>query len=488
MDLYKFTIHELQDKLQAGEISSEDIVKSLFSRIADMEDKVQAFITLCEAAALKSARGIDGEGQYGGIKGIPYGLKDLFCTRGIKTTCASRMLENFVPSYESTASCRLNEKGGILLGKLNLDEFAMGSSTEQSAFFPSRNPWDWERVPGGSSGGSAAAVAAGEIPYALASDTGGSIRQPASYCGIVGLKPTYGRVSRWGVAAFASSLDQVGILSRDVRDCALILEIIAGKDPLDSTSADIEVPNYSAFLDGEVKGMRIAYPREYFRQGVAESTRAAVMKALHKFEELGAIVEEVSLPHSEYALPAYYIVAPAEASTNLARFDGVRYGLRDSEADNVADMFSSSRAQGFGPEVKRRIMLGTYALSSGYYDAYYLKALKVRRLIAQDFEKVFRDFDLIVSPTTPTTAFKLGEQIDDTLTLYLNDALTVPVNMAGLPGISIPCGLDNDALPVGMQLISWAFDEATLFKAAYAFEQNTDYHRLTPVSGGGING
>ncbi len=486
MDLYKLTVHELQDKLLAGEISSEDIVKSLFSRIALVEEKAQAFITLCEETALEGARRIDQQDEYGGIKGIPYGLKDLFCTRGIKTTCASRMLENFVPSYESTASKLLNEKGGILLGKLNLDEFAMGSSTEQSAFFPSRNPWDWERVPGGSSGGCAAAVAAGEIPFALASDTGGSIRQPASYCGIVGLKPTYGRVSRWGVAAFASSLDQVGILSRDVRDCALILKIIAGKDPLDATSADTEVPNYCAFLDGEVKGMRIAYPREYFQHWVTESIRTAVMKALRKFEELGAIVEEVSLPHSEYALPAYYIVAPAEASTNLARFDGVRYGLRDDEADNVIDMFSLSRAQGFGPEVKRRIMLGTYALSSGYYDAYYLKAMKVRRLIASDFAEVFRDFDLIVSPTTPTTAFKLGEQIDDTLTLYMNDALTVPVNMAGLPGISIPCALDDD-LPVGMQMISRAFDEATLLKAAYAFEQNTDYHRLTPVPGGGIN-
>jgi aspartyl-tRNA(Asn)/glutamyl-tRNA(Gln) amidotransferase subunit A len=486
VDLYKLTVHELQDKLLAGEISSEDIVKSLFSRIAVVEEKAQAFITLCEETAWESARRIDQQGEYGGIKGIPYGLKDLFCTRGIKTTCASRMLENFVPSYESTASKLLNEKGGILLGKLNLDEFAMGSSTEQSAFFPSRNPWDWERVPGGSSGGCAAAVAAGEIPFALASDTGGSIRQPASYCGIVGLKPTYGRVSRWGVAAFASSLDQVGILSRNVRDCALILKIIAGKDLLDASSADIEVPDYSAFLDGEVKGMRIAYPREYFRQGVTESIRTAVMKALRKFEELGAIVEEVSLPHSEYALPAYFIVAPAEASTNLARFDGVRYGWRDGEAANVADMFSLSRAQGFGPEVKRRIMLGTYALSSGYYDAYYLKAMKVRRLIAADFAEVFRDFDLIVSPTTPTTAFQLGEQIDDTLTLYMNDALTVPVNMAGLPGISIPCALD-DGLPVGMQLIGRAFDEATLLKAAYAFEQNTDYHRLTPVPGGGIN-
>lgn len=486
MDLYKLTIHELQDKLLAGEISSEDIVKSFFSRIAQVEEKAQAFITLCEERALATARSIDKEGDYAGIKGIPYGLKDSFCTRGIKTTGASRFLENFIPGYEASASRLLNEKGGIMLGKLNLDEFAMGTSTELSAFFPSRNPWDWERVPGGSSGGCAAAVAAGEIPLALASDTGGSIRQPASYCGIVGLKPSYGRVSRWGVMALASSLDQVGILSRDLRDCAAILGIIAGKDPLDATSAANAVPDYIAALDGGIKGMRIAYPREYFRPWVAEGIRAAVMKALRRFEELGAIVEEVSLPHSEYALAAYYIIAPAEASTNLARFDGVRYGRRDTGADNVADMFSRSRAQGFGPEVKKRIILGTYALSAGNYEKYYVKAMQVRRLIAQDFAKVYQDFDLIATPTTPTTAFKLKEQSADALKLYMNDALTVPANMAGLPAISIPCALD-EGLPVGMQLIGKAFDEASLLKAAYAFEQNTDFHRLTPVPGGGSN-
>jgi aspartyl-tRNA(Asn)/glutamyl-tRNA(Gln) amidotransferase subunit A len=335
-------------------------------------------------------------------------------------------------------------------------------------------------VPGGSSGGSAAAVAADEVPFALGTDTGGSIRQPASFCGVVGLKPTYGRVSRWGVIAYASSLDQVGAFAKDVQDCALVMNIISGKDPLDSTSVDIPVPEYSACLDGNIKGMKIAYPREYFQPGIDSNIQETIKKALLKYEEMGAIVEEVSLPHSEYALPAYYLVATAEASANLARYDGVRYGLRDIEAENVIDMFSRSRAEGFGEEVKRRIMLGSYALSSGYYDAYYLKALKVRRLIADDFSKVFTNFDLIVSPTAPTVAFKIGEQIGDPLTLYMNDILTVPINMAGLPAMSIPCGF-HDGMPVGMQLIGPAFDESTIFKAAFAFEQNTDFHTFRPA-------
>ena len=398
MELYELSVHELQERLTRREISSEEIVKSLFARINRVEDKVKAFITLTEELALQKAREVDRAGQYNGIAGIPMGLKDIFCTRGVKTTCGSRMLANFIPEYDSTASRRLNEQQGVLVGKLNMDEFAMGSSTENSAFYATHNPWDLERVPGGSSGGSAAAVAAGEVPFALGTDTGGSIRQPASFCGVVGMKPTYGRVSRWGVIAFASSLDQVGVFSQDVRDSALIMNIIAGHDPMDSTSADIEVPDYTKYLDGDVKGLRIAYPQEYFEQGVDAVVKESIKKALQKYEELGAIVEEVSLPHSEYALPAYYLVAPAEASANLARFDGVRYGHRDFEAENVIDMFSQSRAQGFGDEVKRRIMLGSYALSSGYYDAYYLKALKVRRLIANDFEKVFRNFDVIVSP------------------------------------------------------------------------------------------
>jgi aspartyl-tRNA(Asn)/glutamyl-tRNA(Gln) amidotransferase subunit A len=482
VELYELSVHELQERLTRREVSSEEIVKSFFARINEVEDKVKSFITLTEELALQKAREADRKGQYNGIAGIPMGLKDIFCTRGVKTTCGSKILANFVPEYDSTASRRLDEQDGVLIGKLNMDEFAMGSSTENSAFFATHNPWDLNRVPGGSSGGSASAVAAGEVPFALGTDTGGSIRQPASYCGVVGVKPTYGRVSRWGVIAYASSLDQVGVFSQDVRDSALIMNIIAGYDPMDSTSAAIEVPDYTGYLDGNVKGLRIAYPREYFQEGVDSAIKESVMKALKKYEELGAIVEEVNLPHSKYALPAYYLVAPAEASANLARFDGVRYGHRDFEAENVVDMFSRSRAQGFGDEVKRRIMLGSYALSSGYYDAYYLKALKVRRLIANDFDNIFRDFDVIVSPTTPTTAFKLGEQSGDPLTLYMNDILTVPVNMAGLPGISIPCGFDN-GLPIGMQIIGKAFDEGTLFKAAYGFEQNTAYHTMKPGLG-----
>jgi aspartyl/glutamyl-tRNA(Asn/Gln) amidotransferase, A subunit len=482
LELYELTLHELQEMLARRDISSKEIVQSIFNRIHSVEDKVKSFITLTEESALQKAGEIDSAGTYQGIAGIPLGLKDIFCTRGVKTTCGSRILENFVPAYESTASARLHKEQGILVGKLNMDEFAMGSSTENSAFFATCNPWDLTRVPGGSSGGSAAAVAADEVPFALGTDTGGSIRQPASYCGVVGMKPTYGRVSRWGVIAFASSLDQVGVFSKDVRDNAQVMSIIAGHDPMDSTSANLEVPDYTSFLDGEVKGLKIAFPREYFGPGIEPAIRACIKSALLKFEELGAVVEEVSLPHSQYALPAYYLVAPAEASANLARFDGVRYGYRDFEAENVVSMFSATRAQGFGDEVKRRIMLGTYALSSGYYDAYYLKALKVRRLIADDFARVFANYDLVAAPTTPTTAFKIGEQSGDPLTIYMNDILTVPVNMAGLPGISIPCGLDR-GMPVGMQLIGKAFDEATLYKAAYAFEQNTDYHTMKPDLG-----
>lgn len=480
MELHQLTIHELQELLSRKETSALEITQSIFARIHAVDDQVRAFITLTEEEALANAREIDKQGEYGRIAGIPLGVKDIFCTRGVKTTCASLILENFVPTYDSTAVGRLFAEKGILAGKLNMDEFAMGSSTEQSAFFSTCNPWDLSRVPGGSSGGSAAAVAADEVPFALGTDTGGSIRQPASFCGVVGLKPTYGRVSRWGVIAYASSLDQVGTFAKDVRDCALVMNIISGKDPLDSTCVDLPVPDYSASLDGNVKGMKIAYPREYFQPGIDSHVQDAIKKALLKYEEMGAVVDEVSLPHSEYALPAYYLVATAEASANLARYDGVRYGLRDFEAANVIDMFSRSRAEGFGAEVKRRIMLGSYALSSGYYDAYYLKALKVRRLIADDFSKVFANFDLIVSPTAPTVAFNIGEQIGDPLTLYMNDILTVPINMAGLPAMSIPCGF-HEGMPVGMQLIGPAFGESTLFKAAFAFEQNTDFHTFRPA-------
>lgn len=482
MELFELTIHELQDLLSRKETSSQEISKAVLARIKSVDQQVKAFLTLTEEQALHNAAELDKTGRYGGIAGIPFALKDIFCTRGVKTTCASRILENFTPTYDCTVAQKLLAANGMLVGKVNMDEFAMGSSNEQSAFFPTRNPWDLERVPGGSSGGSAAAVAADEVPFSLGTDTGGSIRQPASFCGVVGLKPTYGRVSRWGVIAYASSLDQVGAFTKDVQDCALVMNIISGKDPLDSTSVDIPVPDYTKFLNNDVKGMRIAYPKEYFQPGIDENIQAAVKQALMKYEEMGAIVEEVSLPHSEYALPAYYLVATAEASANLARFDGVRYGLRELEAGNVIDMFSQSRAQGFGDEVKRRIMLGSYALSSGYYDAYYLKALKVRRLIADDFNRVFEKYDLIVSPTTPTTAFKIGEQSGDPLTLYMNDILTVPVNMAGLPGMSIPCGFHN-GMPIGMQLIAKAFNEGALFKAAFAFEQNTDFHTFRPALG-----
>ncbi|MDD3889728.1 MAG: Asp-tRNA(Asn)/Glu-tRNA(Gln) amidotransferase subunit GatA [Syntrophomonadaceae bacterium] len=482
MELYELTLHELQDKLQKKETSSEEITRSVFSRINQVEDKVKSFITVIDKeTVLKKARESDESGKFTGVTGIPYGLKDLFCTRGVLTTCASNMLANYIPTHSSTAVSKLEEQKGIMVGKLNMDEFAMGSSTETSAFFPTRNPWDLDRMPGGSSGGSAAAVRADEVIFSLGSDTGGSIRQPASFCGVVGLKPTYGRVSRSGVVAFASSLDQVGVFSKDVEDCAIVLKTISGYDPLDSTSVNIEVPDYTTYLDGDIKGMKIGYPREYFEQGVTEDIKQAVFKALKKFEELGAIVEEVSLPHSEYALPAYYLIAPAEASTNMAKFDGVRFGYRNTSADNVIDMFCNSRSDSFGDEVKRRIMLGTYALSSGYYDAYYLKALKVRRLIANDFDKVFKDFDIIISPTTPNTAFKIGQQ-DDPLALYMNDILTVPVNMAGLPGMSIPCGFSN-GLPIGMQLIGKPFAEGSILKAAYAFEQNTDYHKVKPDLG-----
>lgn len=482
MELYELTVHQLVNLLDKGEVSSREIADSILDRIQSVESKVKAFLTLDEDRAREQASQTCR--QAGGfLQGIPYGLKDLFCTRGMRTTCASRMLEHFVPPYDATAARKLAQAGGILVGKLNMDEFAMGSSTEHSAFFATHNPWDLERVPGGSSGGSAAAVAADEVPFSLGSDTGGSIRQPASFCGVVGFRPTYGRVSRWGVVAFASSLDQVGVFSKDVRDSALVMNLIAGHDPLDSTSVNLEVPDYTAFLNKGIKGMKIAYPREHFGPGVQNEIKQSVYQALQWFEQNGAVVEEVSLPHSEYALPAYYLVATAEASANLARFDGVRFGLRDEGADNIIELFSRSRANGFGAEVKRRIMLGTYALSSGYYDAYYLKALKVRRLIWEDFQKVFGDYDLIISPTTPTTAFKLGEKLGDPLTEYMTDILTVPVNMAGLPGISIPCGFAG-GLPIGMQIIGKAFAEGTILQAAYAFEQSNRPNQKPPL---GVN-
>ena len=483
MELYELGLHDLQDIINREEVTVQEIIESTFKRIRAVDDKVKAFITLDEENALKKAADLSHKNSRNGkIAGLPFALKDVFCTRGLKTTCASRMLENYVPIYDATAVSRLNAEQGILIGKLNMDEFAMGSSTELSAFFPTRNPWDLERVPGGSSGGCAAAVAAGEVPVALGSDTGGSIRQPAAFCGVVGFKPSYGRVSRWGVVAYTSSMDQAGVIARKVEDCALIMNIIAGRDPLDATSAEVKVPDYTSFLNPDIRGMKIAYPTECFQQGVDEEVKNLILAALKKYEELGAIIEEVSLSHGEYALPAYYIIGPAEASTNLACYDGVRFGLR-VEADNILDMYCNSRTAGFGDEVKRRIMLGTHVLSSGYYENYYLKAMKVRRLIKNDFDQVFKNYDLIITPTTPTTAFKLGAELGDPLTLYGNDIFTVPVNMAGLPAISIPCGVSK-GLPVGMQIIGQAFDEGRVLKAAYAFEQNTTYHKQKPSLGG----
>jgi aspartyl-tRNA(Asn)/glutamyl-tRNA(Gln) amidotransferase subunit A len=485
MSLFDHKISELHTLLQKKEISVSDLVDESFRRIGEVEEKVQAFLTLNEENARAKAKELDDklakeESDFGTLFGMPIGIKDNIVTKGLRTTCASKILYNFDPIYDATVMERLNEAGAITIGKLNMDEFAMGSSTENSGFQLTRNPWDLERVPGGSSGGSAAAVAAGEVPFALGSDTGGSIRQPAAFCGVVGLKPTYGRVSRFGLVAFASSLDQIGPITRTVEDNAYLLQVIAGLDPMDSTSANVEVPNYVEALTGDIKGLKIAVPKEYLGEGVAEEVRQSVLDALKVLEKLGATWEEVSLPHSKYALATYYLLASSEASANLARFDGVRYGYRTDNAKNLIDMYKQTRSEGFGNEVKRRIMLGTFALSAGYYDAYYKKAQQVRTLIKQDFEKVFEKYDVIIGPTTPTPAFKIGEKTHDPLTMYANDILTIPVNLAGVPGISVPCGFVN-GLPVGLQIIGKHFDESTIYRVAHAFEQATDYHKQKPA-------
>lgn len=483
MQLYRLTAHELHDLLIKKEISAEEINNAVFERIDAVEDKIGAYVTKTKEHALKSARAVDEQIRNGEtvapLAGIPVAVKDNMCTNGLRTTASSKILSNFVPPYDATVVEKLAAVGAAVVGKTNLDEFAMGSSTENSAFANTKNPWDTERVPGGSSGGSAAAVSAGEAVCALGSDTGGSIRQPASFCGVVGLKPTYGAVSRYGLIAFASSLDQIGPFARDVTDCALLLEAISGHDPRDSTSANYQVPDYSAALVNDVRGLKIGVPEEYMASGIIPEVRAAVEKAMKLLETLGATVEYTTLPHTEYALPTYYIIAPAEASSNLARYDGVRYGFRAADAVDVIDMFMKSRSQGFGPEVKRRIMLGTYALSAGYYDAYYLKALKVRTLIKQDFERAFEKYDLLLSPTSPSPAFRFGEKVDDPLQMYLSDICTISVNLAGIPGISLPCGF-VDGMPVGLQLMGKYFDEGTLLRVAYTFEQNTDYHKEFP--------
>lgn len=479
LTLHTLTIHQAHELLKNKEVTSVELTEAVLGRIKAVDNKVKAFVTVTADRALAAAEAADARIKAGEdispLTGVPMVLKDNMCTQGVRTTCSSKMLENFLPPYDATVVEKLNAAGAVVVGKSNMDEFAMGSSTENSGFFPTYNPWNLEAVPGGSSGGSAAAVAAEETIYALGSDTGGSIRQPASFCGVVGLKPTYGLVSRYGLIAFASSLDQIGTLTKDVRDSALVMNAIAGHDPKDSTSVPGEVPDFTKYLTGELKGLKIGIPREYFVGGIEPGVEQAVKQAIAKMEELGAVVRECSLPHTEYALPVYYLVAPAEASSNLARYDGVGFGYRHQGAADMIDMYCKTRSDGFGPEVKRRIMLGTYALSSGYYDAYYLKALKVRTLIKQDFDRAFEQFDVLLSPTAPTTAFRFGEKADNPIQMYLSDICTMSVNLAGIPALSLPCGFSS-GMPVGLQLMAKPFGEGTLFKTAYAFEQTTDHH------------
>lgn len=482
MELHTLGIDELRALLDRREVQVSDVVSSVFKRIDAVEDRVRAFVTLTRDRAFEMAveaqRKIDNNLSTP-LLGIPLAIKDNMCTRGIRTTCSSNILSQFIPPYESTVTSRLAEGGYILIGKTNLDEFAMGSSTENSGFHTTRNPWDLERIPGGSSGGSTAAVAADECIAALGSDTGGSIRQPASLCGVVGLKPTYGRVSRYGLVAFASSLDQIGPITKNVRDAALLMNVIAGHDPCDSTSAPVNVPDFTAVLGHDIKGLKIGVPKEYFIKGMDEDVERSLREALRQLESLGGILFEVSLPHTDYAVATYYLLATSEASSNLARYDGVKYGLRQTGKD-LLDMYKNTRAKGFGSEVKRRIMLGTYALSSGYYDAYYKKAQQVRTLIKRDFEEAFRKVDVIATPTAPTPAFKVGEKADDPLQMYLSDIFTISVNLAGVPGISIPCGFTHNGLPIGMQLIGRHFDEETILRVAFAYEQSTEWHKRKP--------
>lgn len=483
MSLFDKKLTELHDLLQKKEITVSDLVDESFQQIGKVEQDVQAFITLDEDKAREKAKALDEklgtEEANGLLFGMPIGIKDNIVTKDLRTTCASKMLENFDPIFDATVMEKLNNAGMITIGKLNMDEFGMGSSTETSYFKKTRNPWNPDRVPGGSSGGSAAAVAAGEVPFALGSDTGGSIRQPAAFCGVVGLKPTYGRVSRYGLTAFASSMDQIGPITRNVEDNAYILQAISGVDPMDATSADLEVPNFAAALTGDVKGMKIAVPKEYLGEGVDAAVKQSVLDALKVLEKLGGEWEEVTMPHSEYGLAAYYLLSSAEASGNMARFDGVRFGYRSPNSKNLIDLYKNSRAEGFGEEVKRRIMLGTFVLSSGNYDVYYQKAMKVRTLIKKDFEEIFAKYDVILGPTTPTPAFKFGEKMTDPLTMYANDIFAIPVSLAGVPAISVPCGF-VDGLPVGLQIIGKHFDEATVYRVAHAFEQATDFHKQKP--------
>ena len=479
MNITELTVHELQEKIKNKELTITEINKAYIERINEKEKDVQAFITLTTDEALEKSKIIEEKVNKGEIKGelagIPIGIKDNICIKGTKTTCASKMLENFIAPYNATVIDKINEKNMIIIGKTNMDEFAMGSSTENSYFKKTKNPWDLSRVPGGSSGGSAAAVASNMVPWALGSDTGGSIRQPAGCCGIVGLKPTYGLISRYGLIAYASSLDQIGTLTKDIEDTAILLNVIAGHDDKDTTSAEQEKKDYTKALRNDIKGLKIAVPKEFFGEGINEEVKAKLENAIEKYKELGAMVEEVSLDVAEYALATYYIIACAEASSNLGRFDGIRYGYRSPKFNNLRDIYINSRSEGFGDEVKRRIILGTYVLSSGYYDAYYKKAQQVRTLVKSRFDEIFENHDIILTPTAPTTAFKIGEKSDNPLEMYLSDICTVSVNIAGLPGLSMPCGVDSKGLPVGMQLIGKRFDEETILNAAYTYEQATKF-------------
>jgi aspartyl-tRNA(Asn)/glutamyl-tRNA(Gln) amidotransferase subunit A len=485
--IYYQTIRELRRLLDSGELSSERLTQSHVDRVATVEPQIAAFTTLNTERAHQAARDFDarheaGEAPRSALDGVPMSLKDVLITRGLRTTCGSRHLDNFVPPFDGTVAARLAQAGAVLLGKTNCDEFAMGSSTENSAWGPSRNPWDTERVPGGSSGGSAAAVAAGMGAYSLGTDTGGSVRQPASLCGVTGLKPTYGRVSRFGLVAFASSLDQVGPFTHDAYDAALVIQAIAGVDMLDSTSQPVEVPNYSALLDdsgGSLEGVRVGIPAEFWGEGLQPEVSEAVRNAIHQLRRLGAELREVTLPHTPYALATYYIIAPAEASSNLARYDGMKYGYRAPGNFNSVDSMLATRDFAFGAEVKRRIMLGTYALSAGYYDAYYKKAQQVRTLIARDYSQAFESVDVLVGPTSPTVAFAIGAKVDDPLAMYLNDVYTVPANLAGIPAVSIPCGFAQ-GLPIGLQILGKHFDEAGILRVAHAYQTATSWHRQHP--------
>lgn len=482
MRLHELTIHEARALMKKGKVSAVELTQAAIDRILAVDNDVKAYLTLTPELALEQAREADerrARGENAPLLGVPLAIKDVICIEGVTTTCGSRILENFVPPYSATVIERLREQGVVLLGKTNMDEFAMGSSTENSGFFTTHNPWNLARVPGGSSGGSAAAVAAGECLAALGTDTGGSVRQPAAFCGVVGLKPTYGRVSRYGLVAFASSLDQIGPLAKDVTDAAMMLSAISGYDRRDSTSVDAPLPDYTPSLVPDVRGMRVGVPQEYFMEGMQAEVENAVRAAIDELANLGAEIVEVALPYTEYALPVYYIIAPAEASANLARYDGVKYGYSYPDPADVWDAYRKTRQYGFGAEVKRRIMLGAYALSAGYYDAYYLKAQQVRTLIKRDFEAAFEQCDVIAAPATPTVAFRIGEKIDDPLQMYLSDVFTLSMNLAGICGLSLPCGF-ADGLPIGLQIMGPAFGEEKVLRVAYAYEQATDWHTRRP--------